>query len=258
MAGRPSTLSVWRMFVAVGSFLSLTFGMTLHAITHIGWFRCKPVMAVLRKQIYFTGIQAIMPVSIAAVALGLGMETQMRSMLGSGMDVNVKMLKVVVLRELAALVTAFIVLGRSGAAMATELAGMKVRGEIRSLYLKGIDPGTYLLMPRIIGAGLAVPALTFYFQLLAASAGPALASLFFDFELGLYYTALLDSFTPREVLFSLAKSTLFGLVIATTACSSGIFIPPRETWIPQSAELAVMRGFTFILLVDVTFALLAL
>jgi phospholipid/cholesterol/gamma-HCH transport system permease protein len=179
-------------------------------------------------------------------------------MLGSGIELNVKILKVVVLREFAPLVAAFIVLGRSGAAMATELAGMKVRGEIRSLYLKGIDPGTYLLMPRIIGSCLALPALTFYFQLLAASLGPGLASLFFDIELGPYYTALLDSFTPWEVLRSIFKSAIFGLAISSVACTSGIFVIPQETWIPQAAELAVMRGFTTILIIDVAFALITL
>lgn len=55
----------------------------------------------------------------------------MRALLGSGIEINVKMLKVVALRELAPLVTAMIVLERSGAAIATELAGMKVQGEVR-------------------------------------------------------------------------------------------------------------------------------
>lgn len=236
----------------------MTAGVAVHALTHPGALRRGPVKAVLHKQIYFTGIQGVLPVSIAAVAIGLVMESQMRNLLGSGIGLNVKMLKLVVLREIAPLFTAIIVLGRSGAAMATEMASMKVQGEVRSLYLMGINPGDYLITPRVIGCCIAVPVLTFYFQVLAAGLGTALASVFVEMELGPYYTAILNSLGFFEVMMSLSKSVLFGLIIASVACSTGIYVPPSRTWIPQAAELAVLRGFVLLLLADVLFALLML
>ncbi|MBE7495514.1 MAG: ABC transporter permease [Verrucomicrobiaceae bacterium] len=243
---------------SISSFFRLTAGIVVHAITHLDALRRRPVMAVTYKQVYFTGIQALLPAAFAAVAIGFIMETQMRGLLGSGIELNVKMLKLVVLREFAPLFTAFIVLGRSGAAIASELAAMKVQGEIRSLYLMGIDPGEYLLVPRVVGCAVAVPVLTFYFQAIVAGMGPALASVFVEIDLGPYYQALFASITLQELLVSAAKSICFGLVIAAAACSSGIYVPPSRIWIPQAAELAVIRGFLLLLATDAVFALLTL
>ncbi len=68
---------------------------------------------------------------------------------------------------------------------------------------------------------VAVPALTFYFQALAAVLGPALATVFVEIDLRSYYTPLMNSLTLREVVMSLAKTGCFGLVIAATACACG-------------------------------------
>ena len=220
--------------------------------------RRKMVSAVFHKQVFFTGIQALPPVSVAAVALGMTLESQMRMMLGSGIELNVKMLKVVVLREMAPLVTAIIVLGRSGAAMATELASMKVQGEVRGLYLAGIDPGGYLVMPRVAACAVAVPVLTIYFQVLSAVLGPALAAIFMEIDLGSYYDAILNSLRLPEMLVSMAKTTTFGLLIAAVACTCGLHVPLLRTWVPQAAEMAVMRGLTLLLIADVLFGLLML
>jgi phospholipid/cholesterol/gamma-HCH transport system permease protein len=240
------------------SFVRLTAGILVHALTHLSALRSRPVMGVTFKQIYFTGIQALLPAAFAALAVGFTMESQMRTLLGSGIELNVKMMKLVVLREIAPLFTAVIVLGRSGAAIASELAAMKVQGEIRSLYLMGIDPGEYLLVPRVVGCAVAVPVLIFYFQAIVAGMGPALASIFVEIDLGPYYQALFNSFTLHELILSVTKNTCFGLVIAATACSSGIYVPPSRIWIPQAAELAVMRGFILLLTTDALFALLTL
>lgn len=243
---------------SIATFVELTVTLIVHALTHLSALRRRPVMTVTWRQIYFTGIQPLLPISFVAVTIGFAMETQMRSLLGSGIEINVKMLKLVVLREFASLFVAFIVLGRSGAAIASELAGMKVEGEIRNLYLMGIDPGQYLILPRIIGCCVAVPVLTFYFQVIVAMLGPALASTFIEIDLGSYYQALLHSLTLSEVLGSVAKNLTFGLIIASVACSSGIHVPQSRIWIPQAAELAVMRGFILLPLTDVIFALLLL
>ena len=243
---------------SIASFIQLNAVLVAHALTHLGALRLRPVRSVAWRQIYFTGIQPLLPISFVAVAIGFTMETQMRSLLGSGIEINVKMLKLVVLREFAPLFVAFIVLGRSGAAIASELAGMKVEGEIRSLYLLGIDPGQYLIVPRIIGCCVAVPVLTFYFQIVVTVIGPALASAFVEIDLGSYYQALLQSLTLIEIIGSVIKCFCFVLIIASIACTSGIHVPMSRIWIPQAAELAVMRGFLLIPLTDVCFGLLLL
>ena len=78
--------------------------------------RRPAVRQVFYKQVLFTGIQALLPVTVAGLAVGIGLLSQMRSLLGSGTELNVKMLQLVVMREFAPLLSSFIVLGRSGSA----------------------------------------------------------------------------------------------------------------------------------------------
>ena len=247
-----------RLLKSLLSFFQLTVGVAAYACGHIGALRRPAIRLVFYKQLLFTAIQALLPVFIAGLAVGIGLVTQMRSLLGSGVELNVKMMQLVVLREFAPLLTSFIVLGRSGSAMATELAAMKVRGEIRTLYLLGIEPGDYLLVPRIIGCCVAVPALTLVFQLVAAGAGPAVASMFVEIPLTPFYAAMAADVAFGDIVFSLAKTFCLGLIIASVACSTGIFVPPKRTWIPQAAELSVLRGFILLLLTDLLFATLSL
>ncbi len=244
-----------RMVLSILEFTQQTLGMVLWALRP-SVFRRPAVRLVLSKQIYFTGIQAVLPIALAALAIGLTFETQMRSILGSGVEINVKMNKLVVLGELAPLMAGVIVLGRSGAAMATELASMKVRGEIRSLYLMGIDPGQYLIAPRLLGAAVSVPALTLVFQLVAAGLSPVLASFFIDVPLLTQYSALWNTLELHEIVLVFLKSAVFGLLISSVACASGIFVPPERTWVPQAAELAVMRGLIGLLGADIVFAII--
>ena len=247
-----------RLLKSLISFFQLTVGVAAYACSHIGVLRRPAIRLVFYKQLLFTGIQALLPVTVAGLVVGIGLVTQMRSLLGSGVELNVKMMQLVVLREFAPLLTSFIVLGRSGSAMATELAAMKVRGEIRTLYLLGIEPGDYLMVPRIIGCCVAVPALTLVFQLVAAGAGPAVASLFVEIPLTPFYSALAQEVGFGDIVFSLAKTFSLGLIISSVACSTGIFVPPKRTWIPQAAELSVLRGFILVLMADLLFAAISL
>jgi len=247
-----------RFFAPLAGFIATVPTTALHGIRGVAELRRPSVRAVYQRQIYFTGIQALLPVIIAAAAVGIALQTQMQSLLGSGVEINVRMLQLVVLREFAPLVTAFIILGRSGSAMATELALMKVRGEIRQLYLMGIDPGSYLVVPRVWACIVAAVTLTLLFQLVAVGVGPAATSLLMQTDLQPYYQALLRGLDLKEILLSLAKSATFGAIISGCGCGCGLFVPPQRLWVPQAAELAVMRGFVLLLGADLIFAILDL
>lgn len=255
MRDGPDNRGGIRFFAPLAGFFATVPTTAIYGFRHVGQLRRQSVRAVYQRQLYFTGIQALLPVMVAAAVVGIALQTQMRSLLGAGVDLNVKMLQLVVLREFAPLVTAFIVLGRSGSAMATELALMKVRGEIRQLYLMGINPGDYLIVPRLWACVISVVSLTLLFQLVAAGVGPAASSLFMQTDLLPYYHALLRGLEAREIILSFVKSLTFGAIIAGCGCGSGLFVPPQRAWVPQAAELSVMRGFIMILAADLVFAI---
>ena len=113
---------------------------------------------VITRQILFTGVDALPVVSAIALMIGLIIITQAGTQLpkvGAG-DMVGNIIVVVVIRELGPLLTAFIVVGRSGTAITTELGNMKVGQEVTALELMGISVARFIVMPRLVGMILAM------------------------------------------------------------------------------------------------------
>jgi len=124
------------------------------------------IKAVLLKQIYFTGLEAWKIIVVVALILGTVIVSQVVGLVGTDNgSLTGKVLVWVVLRELAPLLTAMIVIARSGTAIATELGSMKINREIDTLELMGIPAERYLILPRIMGVTTSICFLTAYFVL---------------------------------------------------------------------------------------------
>lgn len=228
--------------------------LTVGSLAHLGCLRSPVVRRILYKQIYFTGIEALFPVSMAGLLVGLAVISQMSEVLGSGVALNVRAIKLLVVQELGTLLTALIVLARSGSAVASELASMKQRGEIRALYLMGIDPEDYLIVPRMLGVCVSVFVLTFYFQFMATIGGMAVASAIYQVSFATYLAAFSASLDWLAVLTSMAKSILYGVIIATVCCHHGIYAGQAAAMIPRSTETAMIRTLGLLFLTDAAFA----
>ncbi|HUX22707.1 MAG TPA: ABC transporter permease, partial [Spirochaetia bacterium] len=122
---------------------------------------------VLTLQILFTGVEAVGVVSVLALALGAVIIIQGLSLLpqfGQGRLVY-SILVTVITRELGPILTAFIIIARSGTAIATELGNMVVSHEIEAYVSVGVNPISYLVVPRFIGVTLSLLLLNLYFNL---------------------------------------------------------------------------------------------
>ena len=127
----------------------------------------------IARQILFTGVDALPVVSAIALMLGLIVIIQAGIALpqvGAGAFLA-NIVVVALVRELGPLLTAFIVVGRSGTAMCTELGNMRVGQEIDGLEAMGISVVRFLVMPRMVGAIVAIICLAVYFDLVAVIGG---------------------------------------------------------------------------------------
>lgn len=124
-------------------------------------------------------------------------------------------------RELAPLMTAIIVCGRSGAAFAAEVGSMKVNEELDALRTLGLSPFSWLVVPRLVALVLVVPLLT----LVADSVGILGGLLVGIVDLGLtpqgYLLETLRSVQSWDILTGLLKSLVFSVAIALIACQQG-------------------------------------
>lgn len=206
--------------------------------------------AVLLKQLYFTGFEASGIIVTVAVILGTVVITQVVSLVGSNGALTGKILVWVVMRELAPLLTAIIVIARSGTAIAAELGSMKINGEIDSLEMMGIPTQRYLLFPRIIGVTGSLLILVIYFVMASSLASFAVAAFGWHITFEQFSQGIFQALGTKEVLLLFGKSILFGLCISATCCCYGLSVDRSVTEIPQVATKAVMTSLLIIFILD--------
>ncbi|PIU16787.1 MAG: hypothetical protein COT19_04270, partial [Gallionellales bacterium CG08_land_8_20_14_0_20_59_87] len=115
-----------------------------YALNNLRVLRVAPVNAVFQRQLFFTGVEALSIVAVFALLVGALVITQTTALAGPDSTLAVKILIWTVVREVGPLFAAIIIIARSSAAIASELALMKIRGELLSLERMGISPQDYL------------------------------------------------------------------------------------------------------------------
>ena len=212
------------------------------------------VLEITLRQIYFTGVQGLKVITLVSLTLGtiviVQSESQM-SLLG-GVHFISTILVLVILRELGPLLTAFIVIGRSGTAIATELGNMIVARELEAMEAMGINTIYFIVTPRIFGVTLAVFCLTIYFNVVALLGGVVVSKMILTIPLPVFLRELAVSLTATDLVFGILKSFVFGLLIALTCTYHGLTVGFSTTEVPQAAT----RGVVSAILACVTFNVL--
>jgi phospholipid/cholesterol/gamma-HCH transport system permease protein len=210
-------------------------------------------LRVITRQVLFTGVDALPIVSAIALMLGFIIITQAGTQLpkvGAGNLVGT-IIVVVVIRELGPLVTAVIVVGRSGTAITTELGYMRVGQEVTALELMGIRVMRFLVMPRLVGMVLAMICLTVYFDVLAVLGGFVMAKVKLTVPFTVYAEAVTHALTLTDLAVTLAKGALFGTAVAAICCHHGLSVRASYTEVPQQTTKAMINSVTLCLILDI-------
>lgn len=208
---------------------------------------------VITRQILFTGVDALPVVGAIALILGLLIIIQAGTTLprvGAGAFLA-KIIVLTVVRELGPLITAFIVVWRSGTAMCTELGNMRVGQEIAALEAMGINLPRFIVMPRLVGAIVAMICLTVYFDLVAVLGGFLVAKVKLTIPVAVYLAEIQKSLSIADALITVIKGGLFGLTIAVICCHHGLSVVSATTEVPQQATRAMLNTVTACLLLDI-------
>ncbi len=208
----------------------------------------RTILSVISAQIYFTGVQALPLISVLAVASGGIVIMQSSSQLGllGGKEMIGNLLVIIIVREIAPLLTALVVIARSGTAVASELGNMKVNRETDALEVMGINPLSYIVFPRLVGGILSVLGLAFYFTVVALMGGYLLTSLVHDLPFSFYVDSLAQAFTAEDVLLFLAKNTFSGAIIFVVCCYQGMLVQNGPEEVPQFTTKAVVNSIIYV------------
>jgi len=157
------------------------------------------------------------------------------------------------LRELGPLMTALILAGRTGSSFAAELGTMKVREEIDALITMGLEPVRFLVVTRVIAGFFMTPLLAVFADLLGIVGG-AVVMLSLGFSLEAYYYQVIYAVTYVDFLSGIAKSFIFGLIVAGIGCARGLQTGVGAAAVGESTTKAVVTGIVLIIVADGIFA----
>ena len=236
----------------------------LGAYFQLGWFSGsrwrqlgRPLLrAQLQRQIYSAGVTALPVIAIMAMLCGAATATQLAALIGADSDLTQRLLFLGLFFELAPLLSALVVVARSSAGIASELAVMNLHDEFTALRRLGVPAADYVLLPRVFGLMIALPAVTVCFQACAIGSG-WLATAVLDGR-PLVETAgrFLDFADPWLALLSLLKSALMGGAVGIIACHHGSSGKGSTQAISGAAMQAVGTGLIAVFVIDVACAAL--
>lgn len=229
--------------------------LSLNVAGRLPVLRKPPVLESFLRQVYFTGVTASTGVVLRASALGVLIIAITMDVLDADVDLAVKILLLVVFREIGPLAAALVVILRSGTAMSAEMAMMRISGQTRALRYLNINLYDYLVVPRVVGVMIATAALTFYIQFLAVLGGLVLSPFIIEATFMELAGRLFELFTPVDFYYSAIKALLFGFAVSACCCFHGLNPPDlTQNAVPKVVTRAVTQCAMLVLVINAVFA----
>ncbi len=208
---------------------------------------------VLVKQIYFTAV-TILPLFIimafifGSVIIGIVIviATKLNLQLQTG-----SIIVTFVVNEFAPFFTALLIALRSGTAVNTEIAVMKVNNELNTLEGYKIDIIDYLFLPRIISGIVSSVFLSFIFASIMIMSGYLFTLFYLNMDLHAYSSLILDAIEVRNIIILLLKSVAFGFFIMLIPIYSGLKTAHTNVAIPISVLNGMVKLFIAIFFIEV-------
>jgi len=205
-----------------------------------------------------TGVRALPILSLITFFIGLILALQSAYELRKfgAMNFVASAVAISMTRELGPLITAIVVIGRSGSAFAAEIGTMKVTEEIDALETMAIDPIHFLVTPKFIAMIVMLPCLTIWANFMGVLGGSLFGVTKADFTFGNYIHSSLDALFLRDIMTGLVKSVMFGVTITAVGCHEGLSTGAGAEQVGRSTTRAVVVSIFLVILVDLVFTAL--
>lgn len=209
----------------------------------------------LAKQVERIGVHSLGIIVLASAAIGLILVLQMAPPLQdfNQEDKVANVNAIAVLRELGPLISAIVLTGFAGAAIAAELGTMVVGEEIEALRAMALNPVRFLVVPRVLATVIGLVVLTIVADVVAISAGAMMGVIVLDVPLGIYKFNTLDQATIADFVTGVVKGGVFGLLIGLIACHYGLNVSGGAAGVGRATTKTVVFSIVSIILADLLF-----
>ena len=163
-----------------------------------------------------------------------------------------------VVREVAPLLACLVVIGRSGIAISAELASMHANGEIEVIDSQGIDPMTYLIMPRVVSVMISVFSLAIIIAVVIMVTGYLIGVTVGAIRVtwNEFYGEIARNFVGGDLVFFVSKTFVAGGFTGVICCLEGVNSRGRLTDVPRVASRAGIRALTAIFAISAILSIL--
>ena len=221
----------------------------------------RSVRDVLYRQLVFTFVDGLAITVRLSFAVGVMLIVQTAiwvSSVGGEIETTWPLMVRITIRDVAPLIASLVVIGRSASAIATELSIMQVEGEIEVIKSQGIDPMSYLVMPRVVSTMLAVPLLTFVVLMSLFVSGYFVGSLMDVVRMSplAFVDQIARCIQTDDAWFFFPKTFLAGAFIGAIGCYDGLSVTASRTEIPRVATKAGVRSLTAVFLISAALSIL--
>lgn len=165
------------------------------------------------------------------------------------------LLGILVLRELAVLLTAIMIAGRSGSSFTAELGSMKMREEVDALQTMGLDPLEVLVVPRILALMIALPLLTFLAAMAGIAGGAVVAFVYGGVSSDVFFSRLQNAIGFNTFMVGMIKAPFMALVIGLIACIEGFAVRGSAESLGSHTTASVVKSIFVVIVVDGMFAM---
>jgi phospholipid/cholesterol/gamma-HCH transport system permease protein len=249
--------SVTDSLAYVGSLASL--GGRAAYFTFVGPFRGKPLRVQRAiSQAMDVGVRALPILSLITFFIGLILALQAAYELRrfGAMGYVATAVAVSMSRELGPLITAIVVIGRSGSAFAAEIGTMKVTEEVDALETMALRPVAFLVAPKFLAMLVMVPCLTIWADWMGVMGGCLFGVAGANFTFTSYLEATRDALVLHDISTGLVKSALFAVVITAVGCQEGFSTGAGAEEVGRSTTEAVVKSIFLVIAVDLVFTAL--
>ena len=250
-----AAFGLWEEVVAVAALVGETALRGIAALGGRTGTRAVDVLQLMREAgASAVGIIAVVNGLVGAILAFVG-AVQLRRF-GAGIYVA-DLVGIAMVREMAAVMTAIVMAGRTGGAYAAHLATMQGNEEIDALQALGIPVYDFLVLPRMAALVAMMPLLYLYACAVGLFGGFVVSGAALDLTPAAFWGQVQTAIAGRQFVIGLVKSVAFGALVALVGCHVGLRAGRSAADVGRAATSAVVAGIVGIIALDALFAVCA-
>ena len=241
-------------FLSFLSFIGELFVKKVSIFFRPSYFRYKEILYEINQ----SALKAVGIVALTSFLVGVVIAYQSAVQLrlyGANIFI-VDMLGISILRELAPMITAIVIAGRSGSSYTAQIGAMKITEELDAMRTMGFDPYYYLIIPRIVALVISLPILIFIADVSGLFGGMLIAHTQLDISFGLFIDRFRDVVDVKHFILGEVKGPFFAFLIATIAIYRGLMVKDDTLSIGKNTTKSVVESIFAVIVCDALFSVI--